>query len=53
METFSAYTSPGVNGACPLRADGKEMRLAVRLPAEANWRRASGVQLTYRGAGRR
>lgn len=52
-ETFSAYGAPGVNGAVPLRADGKEMRLAARMPAGADWRRAQGLQLTFRGSGRR
>lgn len=53
VETVSAYGSPGVDGAIPLRADGKEMRLAVRVPAGSDWRRAQGVQLTFRGSGRR
>lgn len=53
METATAYNSPGANGAVPLRADGKEMRLAARLPAGSEWRRAQGVQLTFRGSGRR
>lgn len=53
METFGDYNSPGVNGAVPLRADGKEMRLAARLPAGSEWRRAQAVQLTFRGSGRR
>lgn len=53
MEATSTYNSPGVNGAIPLRADGKEMRLAARMPAAAIWRRAQGLQLTFRGAGRR
>lgn len=52
-ESFGAYSSPGVNGANPLRADGKEMRLAVRMPANAQWRRAQAVQLTFRASGRR
>lgn len=52
-ETFGEYSSPGVNGANPLRADGKEMRLAVRMPAQSQWRRAQAVQLTYRASGRR
>lgn len=52
-ETYTAYGAPGVNGAVPLRADGKEMRLAARLPAGSEWRRAQGVQLTFRGSGRR
>ncbi len=52
-ETATAYGSPGVDGAVPLRADGKEMRLAARVPAGVEWRRAQGVQLTYRGSGRR
>ena len=53
METVSAYGAPGANGAVPLRADGKEMRLAARMPAGSDWRRAQGVQLTFRGSGRR
>lgn len=52
-ETRSGYSSPAVNGACPLRADGKEMRLAVRMPAGSIWRRAQGVQITFRGSGYR
>lgn len=53
IEAFGNYNSPGVNGAVPLRADGKEMRLAARLPAGSEWRRAQAVQLTFRGSGRR
>ena len=53
MEMVSAYGSPGVNGAVPLRADGKEMRLAARMPAATIWRRAQALQLTFRGSGRR
>jgi len=52
-ETVSAFGAPGVNGAIPLRADGKEMRLAARMPSAAVWTRAQAVQLTYRGSGRR
>ena len=52
-ETTTAYNSPGVDGAVPLRADGKEMRVALRMPAAAVWTRAQAVQLTYRGSGRR
>ena len=52
-ETTTAYNSPGVDGAVPLRADGKEMRVALRMPAAADWRRAQAVQLTFRGSGRR
>ena len=52
-ETVTAYGTPGVDGAVPLRADGKEMRLALRMPSAAVWTRAQAVQLTYRGSGRR
>lgn len=52
-ENITSYSSPGVSGSCPLRADGKEMRLAARMPAASVWRRAQGVQLTFRGSGRR
>lgn len=52
-ETVGAYNSAGVDGVIPLRADGKEMRLALRMPAAAIWRRAQAVQLTFRGSGRR
>lgn len=52
-EAFGAFGAPGVNGAVPLRADGKEMRLAARMPAGSDWRRVQAVQLTYRGSGRR
>jgi hypothetical protein len=53
METVTSYGQPGVDGAVPLRADGKEMRLAARIPAGGDWRRAQAVQLTFRGSGRR
>lgn len=52
-ETFTAYSDTGVDGAAPLRADGKEMRLAARMPSGTSWRRAQGLQLTFRGSGRR
>lgn len=52
-ETYGPFVQPGVNGASPLRGDGKEMRLAVRMPEGANWDRALGVQLTFRPSGRR
>jgi hypothetical protein len=52
-ETVTAYGTPGIDGAVPLRADGKEMRLALRMPSAAVWTRAQAVQLTYRGSGRR
>lgn len=52
-ETAGAYNSPGVDGVIPLRSDGKEMRLALRMPAAATWRRAQAVQLTFRGSGKR
>ncbi|NJM13955.1 MAG: hypothetical protein HC889_20815, partial [Synechococcaceae cyanobacterium SM1_2_3] len=52
-ELASSYNVPGVNGAVPLRADGKEMRLAARMPAGSDWRRAQALQLTFRGSGRR
>ncbi len=52
-EAARNFSAPGVNGACPLRADGKEMRLAVRCPAGMHWRRAQGVQVTFRQSGRR
>ena len=53
MEDATAYGLPGVDGAVPLRADGKEMRLAARIPAGGDWRRVQAVQLTFRGSGRR
>jgi hypothetical protein len=53
VETATAYGAPGVDGAVPLRADGKEMRLALRMPAASDWRRAQAVQLTFRGSGKR
>lgn len=53
MEVPGSYSVPAVNGAVPLRADGKEMRLALRMPAGADWRRAQAIQLTYRASGRR
>lgn len=53
VESPQAYNSPGVDGVIPLRADGKEMRLALRMPAGAMWRRAQAVQITFRGSGRR
>jgi hypothetical protein len=53
VENATAYGVPGVDGAVPLRADGKEMRLAARIPAGGDWRRAQAVQLTFRGSGRR
>ena len=52
-ETVTAYGTPGIDGAVPLRADGKEMRLALRMPSAAVWTRAQAVQLTFRGSGRR
>lgn len=53
VEATSAYSSPGVDGAIPLRADGKEVRLALRMPAGAVWGRAQGVQIDFRGSGKR
>jgi hypothetical protein len=53
METPGDYNSPGVDGIIPLRSDSKEMRLALRMPAAATWRRAQAVQLTFRGSGKR
>lgn len=52
-ETASAYSSPGIAGFSPLRADGKEMRIAQRMPAGAVWDRAVGVQVTFRESGAR
>ncbi|UNY40283.1 putative noozle protein [Paracoccus phage vB_PmaP_KLEP18-1] len=52
-ETYGPFTGPGVNGASPMRGDGKEMRLAVRMPDGATWERVIGVQLTFRPSGRR
>ncbi len=53
VETAAVYANPGTNGAVPLRADGKEMRLALRMPQAASWQRAVGAQVTYRASGRR
>lgn len=53
VESYGTYTSPGINGAIPMRGDGKEMRLAVRMPEGTEWDRALAVQLTFRPSGRR
>lgn len=53
VETYGPFTSPGVNGARPMRADGKELRLAVKMPEGAEWERAIGMQLSFRPSGRR
>jgi hypothetical protein len=40
-------------GFCPVRADGRSMRAAIRIPMGANWRDASGFQVAYRVSGAR
>lgn len=52
-ETTAAPAAQGADGACPLRVDGRTVRLAVEIPAGADWSDAQGVQVDYRVSGRR
>lgn len=49
--TVGAYSSPGVAGFCPVRADGRLIRVAARTLAGALWEKAQGVQVAYRPSG--
>ncbi len=44
-----------VNGAgfCPVRGEGRFVRARVEIPAGSSWKKAQGVQVRYRIAGRR
>lgn len=52
-KTTSAYSAIGVDGAAPLRADGRQVALAHRIPAGTSWNDAQGAQVRFRVSGRR
>lgn len=52
-EQYGAYTVPGVAGFCPVRADGRAMRVAQKLPAGLLWSDAQGYQIKFRPSGAR
>jgi hypothetical protein len=51
VATIGAYNSPGAAGFCPLRADGRLMRISLRTVAGDIWDKGQGVQVKFRDSG--
>lgn len=49
--TYSTPTSPGADGMCPQRVDGRYVTARMIIPADADWTKASGVQAKFRVSG--
>jgi hypothetical protein len=52
-ETFSGKKAAGWDGSCPVRGEGKMMRVQLIKPAGTEWVDAQGVQIEYQMAGMR
>lgn len=53
VENFGTYSAVNNAGFCPVRADGRYVRVGLRIPEGANWRAMQGCQVDYRVSGAR
>lgn len=52
-EIYGTFGTVNDGGFCPVRADGRYVRVGLRIPAGAIWSKAQGVSVRHRVSGRR
>lgn len=53
VESVSTAGTVNDAGFCPVRADGRYLRVRMTIPAGADWSKAQGVQVKHRASGAR